>query len=463
MTTSVKPDDGVEEPAAGSHGRARPGVPPTAIQFRPGAPRVRRIRRNAVVATVGLVAGITVMAVFDGLRKPAISVAAEKDKSTPAPVPGDLVNKMPASYDAIVVPPPRLGPPLHGEFGGPGNGRPASSPASDGSVQPASQYGAAVPRVQSVEEKERDRAETERAKRAASARTASLPFATAGGMGVLGSAGPGNAAGSLVGELPGEMVLRQRLAELQRLQASAAGGLSGSGSPDSLNADGSAARAGVNSQDDKSGFQGKKHTADPYLQQAMVEAPNVPVIGAGAIIPGVFLTGINSDLPGQITGQVSQNVYDSLTGNHLLIPQGSMLDGEYDAKVTYGQERVMLVWTRLRMPNGSSLSLEGMPGIDLSGYSGVKDQVNNHWMKLIGGVVFGSVIGATAQVAQGGTSIMNPSFGQLAVQGAGQNINQAGQEITRRNLGIQPTLEIRPGMRFNVFVTKDVVLPDYRP
>jgi type IV secretory pathway VirB10-like protein len=447
MTAPAEPGQGAGGPDAlgppGVAGEA-PSVPPSAIEFRPGSPRVRRIRRTAVVATVGLVAGIAIMAVADGLRKPAANTAVEKEKDTPAPVPGDVINRMPATYDAIAAP-PKLGPPRPGEFGA----------TADARIM-AGQAGTAVPAPQSAEDKEFERAEMERVKRAGMARTSGLAYASAGALGAVIPGAPAGAGGA-INDAMGERALRQRLDELQRLQPGVAGGA----------ADGLAAALGTRgadtAQDDKNAFQAKRRTADPYLQQAIIDAPTVPVLGAGAIIPGIFLTGINSDLPGQITGQVSQNVYDSLTGNHLLIPQGSMLVGEYDAKVTFGQERVLLVWTRLRMPNGSSLSLEGMPGVDLSGYAGVTDQVNNHWMKLIGGVVFGSVIGAGAQVAQGSNSVLNPSFGQLAVQGAGQNINQAGQDITRRNIGIQPTLEIRPGMRFNVFVTKDVILPEYLP
>jgi type IV secretion system protein TrbI len=116
------------------------------------------------------------------------------------------------------------------------------------------------------------------------------------------------------------------------------------------------------------------------------------------------------------------------------------------------------------MPNGHSISLEGMPGVDMSGYSGLSDRVNNHYVKLLTGVLLGSVLGAGAQVATGGqgTAFNAPSFSQLAVSGGAQNLNQAGQQITQRNLNLQPTIEIRPGLKLNVFVTKDMILKPYK-
>jgi len=186
-------------------------------------------------------------------------------------------------------------------------------------------------------------------------------------------------------------------------------------------------------------------------------------VGAGTLISAVLLTGINSDLPGMITAQVAETIYDTVTGKHVLIPQGSTLIGEYDSRITYGQERVLFVWTRVRFPNGSSISLEGMPGTDLSGFSGVRDKVDNHWWKLAQGVVLGSLLGAAAQESYGGgVSAANPSLSQLAAAGAAQNINSAGQQIVQKDLQVQPTLVVRPGQRVAVFVTKDIELAPYR-
>jgi type IV secretion system protein VirB10 len=219
-----------------------------------------------------------------------------------------------------------------------------------------------------------------------------------------------------------------------------------------------------NMQEEKRTFAGEVRGENPYLLAALQKPISKYEIKAGTIIPSLLITGLNSDLPGQITAQVRENVYDTATGRYLLIPQGTRLVGEYDSKVAYGQERALIVWSRLIMPNGSSISLEGMPGVDMSGYAGLSDRVNNHYGKLLTGVILGSVIGAGAQVATGGqgTAFNAPSFGQLAVSGAAQHINQVGQQITQRNLNLQPTIEIRPGLKLNVFVTKDIILKPYR-
>jgi type IV secretory pathway VirB10-like protein len=218
-----------------------------------------------------------------------------------------------------------------------------------------------------------------------------------------------------------------------------------------------------NMQEEKRTFAGDKREHSPYLLAALQHPISRYEIKAGTIIPSLLLTGVNSDLPGQITAQVRENVYDTVTGQFLLIPQGTRLVGEYDSKVAYGQERALIIWSRMILPNGHSICLEGMPGVDLSGYAGLKDKVNNHYAKLLTGVVLGSIIGAGAQVATGGqgTAFNAPSFGQQAVSGAAQHINQVGQQITQKNLNLQPTIEIRPGMKLNIFVTKDMILKPY--
>ena len=218
-----------------------------------------------------------------------------------------------------------------------------------------------------------------------------------------------------------------------------------------------------NQQNEKKGFTKEDREDFPYLKTTLLTPLSPYEVKAGAILPGVLITGINSDLPGQITAQARENVYDTVSGRYLLIPIGSRYIGEYDSKISYGQERILVVWTRVIMPNGNSISLENMPGIDLSGYAGVSGSVNNHYAKLVTGVVLGSILGATAQVAVGGQGTANtpPSFGQLATAGAASNMNQAGQRITEKNLNLQPTIEVSPGAKINIFVTKDMILKPY--
>lgn len=177
---------------------------------------------------------------------------------------------------------------------------------------------------------------------------------------------------------------------------------------------------------------------------------------AGTLIPGVMISGVNSDLPGQILGQVSQNVYNTVTGQHLVIPQGTKIIGQYDSNVSFGQKRVLVVWTRLIFPNGNSLSLEKMEGVDMSGYAGFHDKVNNHNGRIFKSVVLGSVLTAAAQISTSQNSSDN-SYQAAAGSGVAQNVANTTQNMLNKNLSIQPTLTIRPGYQFNIFLTKDLI------
>ena len=186
----------------------------------------------------------------------------------------------------------------------------------------------------------------------------------------------------------------------------------------------------------------------------------------GTVIPAVLVSGVNSDLPGQIIGQVTQNVYDTATGHVLLIPQGSKLIGEYDSRVAVGQSRVQVVWTRLNFPDASTLELGNMNGTDQGGYAGFNDQVNNHFLRIYKDALMLSLLSAGAQLSQPQTSSTNgqqPTAGQQIAAAMGQQFAATGMEMTKRNMQIQPTLEIRPGYRFNVMVNKDVILRPYLP
>jgi type IV secretion system protein VirB10 len=216
-------------------------------------------------------------------------------------------------------------------------------------------------------------------------------------------------------------------------------------------------------QDRKNAFldgRGSVKTAD-YLV-ASLQHPRSPYeLKVGTIIPTVLITAINSDLPGPVIGQVRENVYDTATGNYLLVPQGSRLLAHYDSMVAWGQERVLVCWNRLVLPNGDSLNLQCMPAADLQGAAGLADQVDEHWFRLIKGAAVASLLAATTQAVAGNTEGFNPTVPQVwAHNGAGE-INQVGQQLTRRNLSIQPTITVRPGYSVNVIVTKDMVVPPY--
>ncbi|MEK4035422.1 TrbI/VirB10 family protein [Methylocystis sp. IM3] len=183
------------------------------------------------------------------------------------------------------------------------------------------------------------------------------------------------------------------------------------------------------------------------------------VLQAGAAIPAALLTGIRSDLPGQITAQITENVYDSPTGRFLLIPQGSKLVGVYDSQIAFGQSRVLLVWNRLILPDGRSIVLERQPGADVAGYSGLEDGVDHHWLRLAGAAALSTILGVGTQIGTTGTE---NALIQALRRGGAQSLNQTGQQIVGRNLNIQPTLTIRPGFPVRVIVTRDLVLAPYR-
>jgi type IV secretion system protein VirB10 len=187
------------------------------------------------------------------------------------------------------------------------------------------------------------------------------------------------------------------------------------------------------------------------------------VVQAGTIIPAALITGIRSDLPGQITAQVTEVVFDSPTGRAKLIPQGARLIGIYDSHVAFGQSRVLLVWTRLIMPNGRSIVLERHPGADAAGYSGLEDEVDYHWKELLGAAALSTLLAVGTEV-NAGADINNPNSAiiQALRRGAGDSLNQTGQQVVRRNLNIQPTLTIRPGFPVRVIVNRDLVLEPYR-
>lgn len=185
---------------------------------------------------------------------------------------------------------------------------------------------------------------------------------------------------------------------------------------------------------------------------------------ASTVIPAVLLTGLNSDLPGEIIGQVSENVFDSATGRHLLIPQGSRFYGRYDSRVAFGQERALVAWDRLLFPDGSSITLQGMGGADKSGYSGFNDQVNNHIWRLIGYGALSSAFASVFQITQRNqqqttiNGVQSPQ--QVAAGEVARQFSQMGIQMTQKNLNIQPTIEIRPGYQFVVMVNRDMVFQE---
>ena len=221
--------------------------------------------------------------------------------------------------------------------------------------------------------------------------------------------------------------------------------------------------AAQNRQEQKQAFVangGDTATRNP----ASLQLPASPYqVMAGTIIPAALVTGINSDLPGQVIANVTEAIYDTATGRFLLIPQGSRLIGRYDSQVSFGQRRVLLVWTRLILPDTSSISLDHLPGIDPAGYAGLEDGVDWHWDRILAGAALSTLLGVGAELA---APDRNGSDGKVIIatrQSAQDTVNQVGQEITKRNVSIQPTLTIRPGFPMRVMVNKDLILRPYQP
>jgi type IV secretion system protein VirB10 len=195
-----------------------------------------------------------------------------------------------------------------------------------------------------------------------------------------------------------------------------------------------------------------------------LQSPASPyTVMAGTVIPAALVTGINSDLPGQVIAEVTQPVYDTATGRYLLIPQGSRLIGRYDSQVAFGQRRVLLVWLRLILPDASSVALDKLPGIDPAGYAGLEDGVDWHWGRILAGAALSTMLGVSSELAVSNEGDINGNTVLALRDSAQDTANQVGQEITRRNLSVQPTLTVRPGFPMDVMVGKDLVLRPYQP
>lgn len=198
---------------------------------------------------------------------------------------------------------------------------------------------------------------------------------------------------------------------------------------------------------------------DRWALNEPVQVPRSPYeLRAGFVIPATLISGINSDLPGQIIAQVSQNVSDTATGRYLLIPQGSRLVGSYSNDVAYGQKRVMVAWQRIVFPDGKALDIGSMPGSDSAGYSGFKDQVDNHYLRIFGSAFLMSGISAGVTLSQNSDDDDddNQRARDVLSETFGRELGQVAIEMIRKNMSVSPTLQIRPGYRFNVVVMKDM-------
>ncbi|MBZ9791625.1 conjugal transfer protein TraI [Rhizobium sp. 3T7] len=367
------------------------------MRLRVEAPRVTRLSRK-MLASVAAMAMVGIGgALIYGLQTPTGGDGGEELYSTANRQTADGLAGLPRDYTG-----PMLGPALPGDLG-----RPILSAQNAG--QPVTPSVGPTPGVEEAEQ--RRRAEEE------AARLSTVFFQSR--QGSAAAATPGVMANLDLGGLGGQPATAQ---DRQRAFLDAAA---------------------------------DRRTVTPDR----VTPPASPfVIQAGAVISAALLTGIRSDLPGQITAQVTENIYDSPTGSVLLVPQGTRLIGQYDNSVQFGQRRVLLVWNRLIMPNGRSMVLERLPGADSQGYAGLEDGVDYHWWDLAKAAALSTLLGVGAELATDD----NDRLIRAIRDGAQDTINQAGQQIVQRQLQVAPTLTIRPGFPVRVIVIRDLVLEPYR-
>ncbi|MBP1886561.1 IncP-type conjugal transfer protein TrbI [Sinorhizobium mexicanum] len=198
-----------------------------------------------------------------------------------------------------------------------------------------------------------------------------------------------------------------------------------------------------------------------YLPNQVVKQISPYELKRGSVVPATLITGLNSDLPGRITAQVSQNVFDSATGYRLLIPQGAKLLGRYDSKVSFGQERVLAVWTDLIFPNGSTLQIGGMAGTDAEGYGGFKDKVDRHLWRTWSSAALVALIGTGIDMSmpESSTLATQDTASDAARRNFAESFGRVAEQTISKNLNVQPTIRIRPGYRFNVLVDQDIIFP----
>ena len=382
-----------------------------ALRLRGDPPRVMRLSRKTLA-----VAGLVVTAGIGGALIYALQPTAPKASNelyeTDNRATSDAVAGAPKDYSQV----PRLGPPLPGDLGKPiltaqQRGVDVPPPPIGQQTQPGGAPDAAQAARDRIRQ-ERDAARTSKMFIGSEGAARQTP---AGSSAALPPQGTASAA------TPSQVVERQGPTSGQAAKR------------DFLTARG-------------------EHPAES--RHRLIRPASPFIVQAGSVIPAALITGIRSDLPGMITAQVTQNVYDSVTGRHLLIPQGSRLIGEYDSQVAFGQNRVLLAWDRLILPDGRSIQLDRLPGTDASGYSGLQDRVDQHW----GGLFRAALISTLLSVGTEVGSDDEDSVVRALRDGTSDSIGRTGQDLVRRQMNVQPTLTVRPGFQLRVIVTRDLVL-----
>ena len=381
---------------------------PEALRLR-GRPRPAvRFRRGLIVGVTGALAAALVTISWFALEPPSLRTAAvPADSDEPAGKGGpDALANVPGSYGEV----PRLGPPLPGDLG-----RPILEQQRSLDMATATRGAPGADQAQAAAEAERERMAAARQ----AARSSPVLIQLQGIRKATASAEP-----------------QLSVADPAVTEPSAS--TASPGQPRKI----AFARA---PDGDRSSHELRR-------------ASSPSTLSAGTVIPASLITGLNSDLPGTVIAQVTENVRDSATGRTILIPQGARLIGRYDSMVAYGQRRALLVWTRIIFPDGASVQLDNLPATDVAGYAGLEDKVDSHSWQLLKGIALSTLLGVSTQLSFGGGGDLVRAIRQSAQQ----NAANAGDRITSRNLDVQPTITVRPGWPVRVLVSKDLVLQPWR-
>lgn len=397
---------------APSGAAALPKADPETLVLRAAPGRVTRFRRGAIIAIAA--AGSTAIAgvAWLALKPPSLSlVAPGDDKPVAAKAPPDALAGAPADYGAV----PQLGPPLPGDLGRPIFNHQREMAAAN----PADPAAEAAARVAQHAEAERQRIAAERK----AARESGVMLQLAGARTGAAPAGPPVEAG---GEGP------------------AAQAAPAAPDPD----------RDPNGQQRMNALVGRTNSDDDTNPHRLTAAASPWTLHAGSVIAASLITGLNSDLPGLVTAQVTENVHDSVTGRTVLIPQGSRLIGRYDSVVAFGQSRALVVWQRIILPDGGSIRIDNVPATDTAGYAGLADQVDRHSWQLLKGVALSTLLGVGTELSFTGESDLVEAIRESAQRSGAR----AGDQVVGRNLDVQPTIRVRPGWPLRVVAQKDIVL-----
>lgn len=381
------------------------------LRLRAERPQVTRLSRKVLIGLGGVSGLVIAAALIYALQTRQDRQSAKEVYSTESRTPADGLAGLPKDYTGI----PRLGPPLPGDLG-----RPILDAQNRGQPVPATGP-MPVPGMSAEEQRRLQEIDTARlSKLFAPTQTRATPT----------SSMTSNAAGTS----PGTTLAVP--ADAPPLDPGSA----------------------QNMQDRKLAFINGAADRRTVSQDGLADPASPYVVQAGAVIAAALLTGIRSDLPGQITAQVTEHVYDTPTGKFLLIPQGSRLIGQYDSQVAFGQKRVLLVWNRIMLPDGKSIVLERQQGADAQGFSGLEDEVDYHWWDLAKAAALSTLLGVGAEL---GSNRDESDLVRALRRGSQDSINDTGQQIVRRQLNIQPTLTIRQGFPVRVIVNRDLVFSPY--